>query len=160
MALQCLLPAVSPPVVFGAVPIWRAPLQAGTRALQGRASLLQASPSMQEDQMPLSFFSYPFSQTGWSWWLTPWPALKPQRHPGADTGRWGDMSEMPPLGPAQVLMPQSHRHHQGPFLTTDSVLRAPITIITFSTHLKSIVPPPSHTQENQVLPWCLSWKSR
>lgn len=119
-------------------------------------------PSMQEDQMPLSFFSYPCSQTGWSRWLTPWPASKPQRHPGADMGMTrGHGPEMPSLGPSQVLMPQPHRHPHGPFLTTDSVLRASIT--TVSTHLKSVgsgcspsFPHPGASGS----PWCLSWRSQ
>lgn len=32
------------------------------------------------------FFSCTFSQTGGLWWLTTWPDLKPQGHPGADAG--------------------------------------------------------------------------
>lgn len=87
-----------------------------------------------------------------------------RRHRGAlglTQGWRGAISEMPSLGPPQQLMPKSHRHPQGPFLTTDSVLKVPIT--TISTHLKSFGSDCSssfpHPGESGS-PWCLSGKSQ
>lgn len=81
-------------------------------------------PNVQEDREPLSLCSYPFGQTRWPRWLTPWPVAEPLMHPGAGTRmRGGHCPELPPLGPPQVLTPWSHMHPHGPFLTTDALFR-------------------------------------
>lgn len=125
---------------------------------------LPVAGSMEEAEMPLSFLSYPFSQTGWSQWLTPWPALKPQKHPGADTGMmrghlWDAISGAT-TGPNATSTQAPSRPISGSG-QTDSVLRAPTA--TIPTHLKSVgsdgflsLPHPGESGS----PWCLSWKSQ
>lgn len=67
---------------------------------------------------------YPFSQTQRWWWLTPWPAAEPGRHPGADSRmRRGHCLELPPPRPSQVLTSWSHIYPHGPFLTTHAHFR-------------------------------------
>lgn len=146
-ASQCLLPAVSPPVVFRAVPSWDHLSRQGP-GLTNAVSLLQASPSMQEVQMPLSFFWYPFSQTGRLWWLTPWPALKPQGCPGADVGMtrghlWDAISGATTAPNTTITQAPSR-----PIFDCTLSFRVPITAI--STHFKSVGSDCSHTQENQA----------